>query len=361
MTDRPIPTSEEPVVDAPAVSVPVEVGRDLAHLGRHALRTPDPDATLRYFVDLLGMEVVDHGERTWYLHAYGDYESWSVKVVAAEDAGSDWVSWRTVSEQALSRRIDRLQAQGYQGRWCEPERGMGRSYEFSDPDGHRFRLYFDSDRYVSSPERRPALPTNVSSYLGHGANVRRLDHVNLLARDVRSCREFWQEMFGLRVFEIVRHEDGHGEAAAWMSATIQGHELIYTQERTDASGRLHHLAYLVDNREEVMRAAEIMVDARVTIEAGPSRHTAIQGYYLYTREPGGNRIEIAHGGYLVLEPDSSPHVWDAKTWAAKPSWGAPLPPQFHLYGTPDHQGKSPRAQHRDEHGDQHESTRGADL
>jgi catechol 2,3-dioxygenase len=122
-----------------------------------------------------------------------------------------------------------------------------------------------------------------------------------------------------------------------MSSSIQGHELIYTQERTRAHGRLHHFAYVVGSREEVLLAAEIMADARVRIEAGPSRHTAIQGFYLYTREPGGNRIEVTHGGYLVFAPDAEPYVWDADTWDAKPGWGAPLPAEFHLYGTPANQ------------------------
>jgi len=313
----------------------VDPVRDLAHLGRHALRTPDPDGTVRYFVNLLGMDLVAEEDDTWYLHAYGDYESWSLKVVAANQAGPARVSWRTVSPQALQRRVRWLEDHGHAGRWRPPDLGMGSAYEFADPDGHLFRLYYDTDRYVAPDGQRPVLPTNVSAYAGRGANVRRLDHVNLLARDVRACRTFWEESFGLRTFEIVRHPDEHDEAAAWMSSSIQGHELIYTQEHTRAQGRLHHLAYLVDSRQEVLRAAEVMADARIDIEAGPSRHTAIQGFYLYTREPGGNRVEVAHGGYLVLAPDSEPYVWTAEGWAAKPSWGAPLPPGFHVYGTPD--------------------------
>ena len=103
---------------------------------------------------------------------------------------------------------------------------------------------------------------------------------------------------------------------------------------TSGSGRLHHFAFVVDTREEVLRAAEIMADARIYIEAGPSRHTAIQGFYLYTREPGGNRIEVANGGYLVLDPDAETYVWTIDEWKQKPGWGAPIPPEFHVYGTP---------------------------
>jgi catechol 2,3-dioxygenase len=308
---------------------------DLAHLGPTCLLTPDVTNTVRYFVDLLGMDVVATDGDATYLRAYGDYEAWSLKVLASDRAGSAWVSWRARSPQALSRRVEWLESHGYAGEWVPADRGIGPHYEFADPDGHVFRLYYETERYGAPQGKKPVIPTGFQAYTGRGAGVRRLDHVNLLARDVRACREFWEAGFGLRTWEIVRGADGRDEVAAWMSSSIQGHELIYTQERTHANGRLHHLAYVVDSREEVLRAAEIVADARITIEAGPSRHTAIQGFYLYTREPGGNRIEIAHGGYLVFAPDSEPYVWDAEQWRAKPGWGAPLPPEFHVYGTPD--------------------------
>jgi hypothetical protein len=66
----------------------------------------------------------------------------------------------------------------------------------------------------------------------------------------------------------------------------------------------------------------------------PSRHIPIQGFYLYTREPGGNRIEVCSGGYLGFDPDDDPVVWTAAEYAAKPGWGARLPSTFRTYGTP---------------------------
>lgn len=311
----------------------VEPVHDLAHLGHHAILTPTIEETLAYFVDLLGMQVVAVEGDAHYLRAFGDYEAWSLKIIASDRAGLGFVSWRMASPQALDRRVAWLEANGHAGTWLDPDQGIGPAYEFADPDGHLFRLYYDTTRYEAPDDERPVIPTNFQKYAGRGANVRHVDHVNLLARDVRACREFWERGFGLRTYEIIRLPDD-AEAGAWMSSSIQGHELIYTQEKTSGSGRLHHFAYLVDTREEVLRAAEIFTDARIYIEAGPSRHTAIQGFYLYTREPGGNRIEVANGGYLVFAPDAEAYVWTAEEWAKKPGWGAPIPPEFHVYGTP---------------------------
>jgi catechol 2,3-dioxygenase-like lactoylglutathione lyase family enzyme len=43
------------------------------------------------------------------------------------------------------------------------------------------------------------MKSNHQRYRGVGANVRRLEHVNLMARDVRACREFWADGLGLRL------------------------------------------------------------------------------------------------------------------------------------------------------------------
>jgi catechol 2,3-dioxygenase len=309
---------------------------DLAHLGHHAIFTPSFDETVRYFVDLLGMDVVHRDGDTAYLRSFGDYEVWGLKVTRRDIPGLEYVGWRTTSSAALARRVAWLEANGHAGAWVRDEFATGPMYEFADPDGHRFRLYWETEKYDAPDDKKPVMPTNFQAYVGRGANVKHVDHVNLLARDVRTQREFWESGFGLRTYEIILTDGGDAEVGAWMSSTIQGHELIYTQDQSQTgSGRLHHFAYLVDNREEVLRAADIMADARVHIEAGPSKHTAIQGFYLYTREPGGNRIEVAHAGYLWFDPSSEPYVWTMEEWRTKPGWGAKTPPEFNSYGTPD--------------------------
>ena len=46
-----------------------------------------------------------------------------------------------------------------------------------------------------------------------------------MAGDVRACRSFWEDGFALRTFEIIRREDG-SEDGAWLSSTVQGHEVV---------------------------------------------------------------------------------------------------------------------------------------
>ena len=112
------------------------------------------------------------------------------------------------------------------------------------------------------------------------------------------------------------------------------HELIYVADARGARGRLHHLAFWVDTREEVLRAADIFLENGVYIEAAPSKHAIAQGMFLYGIEPGGNRIEVTHGGYLVYDPEHEPVAWTEAERARGQAWGVKTIETFHTYGTP---------------------------
>ena len=52
-------------------------------------------------------------------------------------------------------------------------------------------------------------------------------------------------------------------------------------------------------------------------------------------EPGGNRIEIYSGSYLVLAPDWQPVTWNEQERSGGTYWGGALPASFIEYATPD--------------------------
>jgi catechol 2,3-dioxygenase len=72
----------------------------------------------------------------------------------------------------------------------------------------------------------------------------------------------------------------------------------------------------------------------VFIEAGPAKHNNSQAFYIYSYEPGGNRVEIYTGSFLVFAPDFEPVVWDETARGTGVYWGAALPESFLHYATP---------------------------
>jgi catechol 2,3-dioxygenase len=312
--------------------------QDLAHIGHAELLTPYPEESLRFFVELFGMEIEAREGQSVYLRGWGDYQRYSLKLTESELPGLGHLAIRAWSPEALERRVAAIEATGRGLGWIEGDVGHGSAYRFNDPDGHVLELYFESERYQPPEHLRPALKNVPQRYVGRGAAVKRLDHVNLLAADVAANRSFAVDQLGFRLYEQIVLDDG-AEAGAWMSLTIAAHELIYVADHAGATGRLHHLAFFVDTREEVLRAADLMLDAEVPIEAAPSKHAIAQGMFLYVYEPGGNRVEVTTGTHFIYNPTYEPVVWTEAERARGQAWGVRTIETFHTYGTPDVSGR----------------------
>jgi catechol 2,3-dioxygenase len=311
-----------------------EIVHDVARIGHAELFTPTPDESLRFFHDVLGMEEEAREGQSVYLRGWGDYLRYSLKLTESAQAGIGHVALRTWSPEALERRVAAVEATGLGTGWIDGDFGHGQAYRFTDPDGHPYELYYEAERYVAPDHLEPSWRNQPMRYTGRGACVKRLDHVNMLAAEVQPNREFLQDALGYRLYERIELDDGT-ESGAWLSVSIAAHELIYVADHYGARGRLHHLAFWVDTREECLRAADLFVENDVHIEAAPSKHGVVQGFFLYGFEPGGNRIEVTTGGYFVFDPDFEPITWTQAERARGQFWGVKTVESFHTYGTPD--------------------------
>jgi catechol 2,3-dioxygenase len=319
---------------------------DIAHLGNVELLTPKPNESLWYFRDVLGMEAVHASRLSVYLRSYGDYAASTLKLTAADKAGVGCISWRTVSPQALERRVKAIQDVNLDVGWTNGDYGRGRSFRFHDPDGHLMEIYYEEEKYVAPQELKSTLKNLPMKYPARGVGVRRVDHLALLAKDVATNRAFAQEILGFQLREQVRYNKGETEIGSWMSPTAVHHQLAYVVDVKGASGRLHHFSLWVDSPAEVLRAADILAENKIFIEAGPSKHNNSQGFYLYSYEPGGNRVEIYSGSYLVFAPDWEPVTWNEEERGTGVYWGSTLPDSFINYATPDVE--APRIQAEEE-------------
>jgi catechol 2,3-dioxygenase len=313
---------------------------DIAHLGHVELLSAKPSESLWFFEEVLGMEreAVEGG--SVFLRGFGDYERYCLKLTESANSGLGHLALRASSEDALERTVASIEQSGAGAGWSEGDVGHGPAYQFSDPDGRRFEVYYETEHYRPPEHLRPAMLNQYQRRIGRGVGVRRLEHLNFVSPDVRACRRFCEEVLGYRCLEVIELDDGR-EYGAWLTATIQGHEIIYILEALPVRGRLHHAAFWVDTREEVLRAADLFQDQGIFIEAGPAKHTPIHSFYLYVYEPGGNRIEVTSGGYLVFDP--SPQVttvWHESEYKRSRAWGRGFPPSFDTYATPpfDHEG-----------------------
>lgn len=306
---------------------------DIAHLGHVEILTPCLADSVRFFTDVIGLHETTRTDASVYLRAWGDYEACTLKLTAAPRPGVGHVGFRTRSAEVLDALAAFLDAHGHAGTWIEDPPSHGRAFRVASPDGHAIELYFDTKRFAPPAGATRAFKNQPQGYVARGVAPRRLDHVNLLASDVRRERLFFQDLLGLRTTEQIVFDDGR-EMGGWLSATNKSYDVAITRDNAGGHARLHHVTFRVDEREDVLRAADILVEHGMPIETGPHKHAIGQTFFLYCFEPGGNRFELAAGGYLILDPSWTPVVWTQADRAKGQAWGLQTVPSFHTYGTP---------------------------
>lgn len=307
---------------------------DLAHLAHVELLTPKLEESTKFFVEVMGMVESGRQGDSVYLRGWDDYEHHSLQLTASPKSGLGHYAFRASSPQALKRRVAALEKSGLGRGWKENNVGHGPAYCFNDTDEHNIEIYYETEWYKPPVNLRPALKNQSSRYPNHGIGLRRIDHINILAADVRACRVFMQDVLGCRLTEQVIFDDG-SEKAAWVTVTNKTYDVAIVEDWAGAKGRLHHITYAVDSREEILRAADICLEHGIFMETGPHKHAIQQTFFLYVYEPGGNRFEIANAGArLMLAPDWRPIVWSEAERKKGQAWGLPTIPSFHTHGTP---------------------------
>jgi len=308
--------------------------RDVAHLGHVEVYTDRFEESLDFFTRVYGLTSSGRDGDSAYLRAFDDYEFHSLKLTRHDTTGVGHIGYRVSSPDALQRRVQAIEAAGYGVGWVDGDMGHGRAYRFADPFGHTFEIYWDTVKYQAPAEEKAALKNIAQRYHGRGVCPRRIDHLNLLADDVTKFRDFMIACLGARVTEQIRLDNGR-LGGCWFTVNNKTYDLACTEEHGRGQGRLHHVTYATDQREDILRAADIFLENGVHIETGPHKH-AIQGtFFLYVWEPAGNRVELANAGArLILAPD-----WETVTWTEADrrkgqAWGLKTIETFHTHGTP---------------------------
>ena len=306
---------------------------DIAHLAHVEMYTDKFEESLEFFTRVYGLKLSELDGDSAYLRAWDDYEFHSLKLTRYHRTGVGHVAYRASSPQALERRVQVIQDSGYKVHgWVDGDAGHGRAFRFEDPFGHLFEIYYDTRRAEPDSNDTPALKNTASRFTG--APPRRLDHLNLLSNDVTEFKRFMETCLGSRVTEMIQLDNGR-IGGCWFTVNNKTYDLACTEEHGRGQGRLHHVTYATDQREDILRAADIFLENGVHIETGPHKH-AVQGtFFLYVWEPAGNRVELANSGArLIMAPDWEPIVWTQAERMKGQAWGLKTIESFHTHGTP---------------------------
>jgi catechol 2,3-dioxygenase len=284
--------------------------RLISQLAHVELLTPKPEESLRFFTDVIGMEESGRDGQSVYLRCWGDFFFHSLQLTQADAPGLGHIGWRAEGQRQLELAVARLEDLGAGDGWSEGQRGHGPAYRYRGPGGHVQEIFWEVERYQAPPEKRSAFPARPQRHSGRGIDPRQLDHVTVVTRDPFGDSEWYRDNLGFRFMEYTGLDENPDLVVFSMVTTNEkSHDLGLVVDFSGVLGRINHLAFWVDAVEDVLRAADLLMENGVQIEFGPGKHGMGEQTYLYFREPGGLRIEVNSGGFRNYQPDWEPVHW----------------------------------------------------
>lgn len=285
------------------------MSKSLSGLVHLEITSPDVDASAAFYTERFGMRIVDSVGDAVYLRCWGDYYRYSLVIVPGEQPTLGTMAWRTETAELLDELVARVEAKGITGEWSESGHAHGRSYRFDGPWGHTMTLLWDLDRYEAEPEFASVYPDRPERRSSHAAAPRFLDHVTVACTDPGAFADWYSEVFDFRIMGITLLDAAPINVFTVLTTNEKSHDLGIVLDTSTAPGRVNHIAFWVDQPEDLVRTADILLEHGTPMEYGPSVHGIGEQHYLYFREPSGLRVELNSGGYRNYVPDWTPATW----------------------------------------------------
>ncbi|MBN8285051.1 catechol 2,3-dioxygenase [Zoogloea sp.] len=277
--------------------------------GHMQLRVLDLEEGVNHYKNVLGLlETGRDAQGRVYFKAWDERDHNSLILREADSAGMDFFAFKVADKATLEKLDADLKAYGVSteripaGELLE----TGERVRFMIPSGHAIELYAEKTdvgngmAYVNPDPWTPDAERGIAPV--------RLDHALLYGPDIEKVQKLFEDVLGFYLVERVLMEDGKTDLAIWLSCSHKAHDVALV--RHPEPGKLHHVSFLLDTWEKVLRAADIMSMNKVSIDIGPTRHGVTRGTTIYAFDPSGNRFETFCGGYQPY-PDYAPITW---TW-----------------------------------------------
>lgn len=276
----------------------------ILRLSHVEIRVPDLELSTAYYTEVMGLVETAVEEERVYLKGWDEQQHHSLILAYAPTYGVDVIGFKVQDAEDLDTYAARIEAEGIVvKRFAAGDLGPGSgdTIRFTAPSGHVTELVHGMQQVGNALplHNPPPEPQGMS-----GIHPPRLDHAFLMCEDVDEVTRFYCEVLDFRLTEQIIADDGH-QLATFLERSHSSHDVAFI---TGPNGGFHHMAYWVDDWNDLRRAADICAYHGVTIDAGPTRHGATRGWGLYFFDPAGNRNEVYTGGYWA-DPDREPITW----------------------------------------------------
>ena len=290
---------------------------NILRVSHASIRVTDLEKARYFYSDLLGFVETEKDGDYLYLRGIEEGQHHSLILKKASSPGLSYIGFRVSKGEELDKAKQELEGLGLKVVKYK-EKGVEDGLLFETPQGIPIFLYYDME-YVGD--------LRMAFYKHRGVSPVRLAHVNYVVKDLEKEVNFLREVFGYYETEYFLDQNGN-KTVVWLTRRGDSHEIAIAKSSKNVPG-FHHETYYVHDVKDIIRAADIMASAELwdSIERGPGRHGATEGYYIYLRDFDKNRVEFFTNDYVVLDPDKwKPISWKYEQLRYRSDfWGRPIP------------------------------------
>ncbi len=276
-------------------------------VGYVALRVTDAAASLRFYIEQLGLQPAPSSDGTSWLRCSD--KPYDLFLERGDIAGLSRIGFELESSGELLNAFERFKGLALNPVWAQAadlrRQRVQAAFRFRNPD-----TGLELDFYVGQEKAD-------SPYTSTVAKIVRLGHVVLNVKSYADAHRFWVDQLG---FSISDHVPGRIAFLRCFPNPLH-HTLALMQGESDG---LNHVNFMVTDLDDIGCATNRMKKAGVPIVFGPGRHLPSTSVFLYFLDPDGMTAEYSFGMEEIPEHDgrapralaASPEVLD--TWGSLP-------------------------------------------
>ncbi|BCJ85572.1 3,4-dihydroxyphenylacetate 2,3-dioxygenase [Effusibacillus dendaii] len=297
----------------------------IIRVARTVMNVTDLDRAREFYVDALGFIETESDDQHIYLRGLEEHCHHSLVLKKAEKTGVHAIGYKVQEEGQLESLEKLFQSKGLKTKWMEngSQRAIGKTLRVHDVSGIPLEFFTKMETVERMLQRYE---------MYKGARIQRIDHVNCQVPDVEKAYDFYVKELGFACSEYTETEDDK-KWAAWLHRKQNVHDQAFMNGE---GPRLHHIGFWLSDPLSIIHACDVLASLGYgsNIERGPGRHGLSNAFFLYLRDPDGNRIELYNGDYLTSDPDFKPIRWDINDPRRQTFWGHKAPDSWFEEATP---------------------------
>lgn len=283
---------------------------EITRIGYLALTVPDVPRAVRFYEEILGLEVSGQAGDAVYLRCNSEHRCLALFPGSARSLHH--LALEVRDQQAIEAVETHLSASNIPlepRNWQDPS--LGEALCFRDPNGNLIEVYEGMQQ-----ADQPLLPRQVRPL--------KFGHITFMTDQMKESVAFYRDVLGFRLSDTVEEN-----LATWLHCNPDHHGVALLSA---PAAKVNHYAFDVDGWQALKEYCDHLYQHNVPIIYGPGRHGPGNNLFLYIPDPAGNILELT-SELQQIEDDQS---YEPQDWPNVPRsvdvWRALMPPSHFFEG-----------------------------